>query len=212
MTLQEKRVLLLGISKVNPEVFPRQGEPFSFVITVKDWKKHFPDDPAPWQSLRRAAKRLLTRYVTLHPKTGETEHLSWFDSVSYKAGSAQLTMRFSWSIQVRLAGMLEQFTQIDMLGIQRLTSTHSVRLYELLSQFKSTGCRVISIEDFRYAMDCADKYPQNKHLTQFVINPALADLNKNSDLTATVETVKQGRAITHLKFNFRKNPQQRLTV
>jgi plasmid replication initiation protein len=82
--------------------------------------------------------------------------MNWFEEAKYYNKQGRIVDYFYRGVQVRLAGMLEQFTTIDLLAISQLNSTHAVRLYELLSQFKSTGYRVMTIDDFRFAMDCVN--------------------------------------------------------
>ena len=117
---------------------------------------------------------------------------------------------FTRAVQVRLAGMLEQFTTIDLLAVSQLTSTHAVRLYELLSQFKSTGYRVISVDDFRFAMDVVNTNKGTKELKRAVLNPAIKQLNEKSDLFCIVQDIKDGRTITGFKFVFRTQEQKKL--
>jgi hypothetical protein len=41
MTLNEKRLLLFGISRINPSTFPDVNKPFKFEMTAQDWKEQF---------------------------------------------------------------------------------------------------------------------------------------------------------------------------
>lgn len=206
MSLNEKRLLLLGMSKVNPMEFPSKLEPFKFSITVDEWASNYPDDN-PWRAIKRAADMLLVRYVTLHPKTGVVKKLSWFDSVEYHEGEGTVTVQFGWSIQVRLAGMLEQFTKVNLLSVNKLTSIYSIRIYELVSQFLSTGFRVMSIEDFRLATNTQGCYLRMAELKRNVVRPAVKEINEKTDVFVEVEDVKKGRKISGFKFIFKKDEQ-----
>ena len=214
MTLNEKRLLLFGISKINPSTFPDVNKPFKFEMSADEWATEFGDDN-PWRALKRTSAKLVGRTVTLHSKTTRTgvadqSILSWFDSVDYFNKQGRIVVTFGRGIQVRLAGMLEQFTTIDLLAVSQLTSVHSVRLYELLSQFKSTGYRVISVDDFRFAMDVVNTNKGTKELKRRVLNPAIKQLNEKSDLFCTVSDVTEGRTITGFKFVFRTQEQKKL--
>jgi plasmid replication initiation protein len=209
MTLNEKRLLLFAMSKVNPSTFPDALKPFRFEMTAKEWAQQFGDDN-PWRSLKRTADKLLGRYLTLHPKAGHIQKISWFDSVDYFDKEARIVVEFGRSVQIRLAGMLEQFTTIDLLAVSQLKSTHAVRLYELLSQFKSTGYRVMTVEDFRWAMDVVNTNKGTKELKRAVLNPAVKQVNEKSDLFCIVTDIKQGVRITGFKFTFRTQEQKQL--
>jgi plasmid replication initiation protein len=214
MTLNEKRLLLFGISKVNPSTFPDVNKPFKFEMTAQEWKEQFGGDN-PWLMLKRSAKKLMGRTLTLHSKTTQSNvpdetMLNWFEEAKFFNKQGRVLVTFTRSVQVRLAGMLEQFTTIDLLAVSELTSIHAVRLYELLSQFKSTGYRVMILEDFRFAMDVVNTNKGTKYLKNQVLNPAVKQLNEKSDLFCVVEDIKEGRTITGFKFVFRTQEQKKL--
>jgi len=211
LTLNEKRLLLLGISKIHHDQCPKNLDLIEFSITANEWVGLFPDEN-PFTTMKRAADRMLTRYVTLHPKLGCTEKIAWFDSVKYYDGEARVRVRFGRSMSLRLAGMLTEFTKVRLLDIRQLSSFHSIRLYEYLSQFRSTGYRTTSIEDFRIAMDCIDKYPAMKELKRAVLKPALNELNAKSDLRVACKDVKRGRTIVGFEFTFFTDKQQDLPL
>jgi plasmid replication initiation protein len=214
MTLNEKRLLLFGISKINPSTFPDVNKPFKFEMTAQEWKEQFGGDN-PWLMLKRSAKKLMGRTLTLHSKTTQSNvpdetMLNWFEEAKFFNKQGRVLVTFTRSVQVRLAGMLEQFTTIDLLAVSELTSIHAVRLYELLSQFKSTGYRVMILEDFRFAMDVVNTNKGTKYLKNQVLNPAVKQLNEKSDLFCVVEDIKDGRTITGFKFVFRTQEQKKL--
>jgi plasmid replication initiation protein len=204
MTLNEKRLLLLGISKIDPRQLPKRNDPFVFSVTADEWAAYYPDQDNPYRALKRASKALRGRFVRLHPRTGITEEINWIDSIRYHEKQGRVDVRFSWSIQLRLAGMLEQFTKVDLLAVSKLNSLHSVRLYELVAQFRSTGFRVISVEDFRFAMDCEKSYPLIKDLKRWVLLPAINEINTKSDICVGFDELKKGRRITAFRFSVAK--------
>ena len=204
MTLNEKRLLLLGLSKVDPTVFPDMSQQIRFKLTADDWLNAFPDSPQPYRDLKRAADGLLSRYLTLHPKVGHTKKINWFSSVEYIDQQASVEVEFTPAVKVRVQGLLENFTTMPMLTVGKLKSVYGIRLYELLMQFKTTGFRQVSIEDFRIAMDCVDRYPATKDMKRKILKTALDDLEKNNDMKVKVEDIKIGRKIVAFKFTFKK--------
>ena len=209
-TLIEKRVLLLALSKIDPTKFPKASTPLKVSFDLNEWQKYYPEDN-PWRTLKYASESLLGKHVTFHPKTGVVKKVNWFSSVEYHEGEGWLTMEFSRPMQVRLAGMLEQFTQINLLSVNKLTSIYSIRLYEILSQFKKTGYRVMTLKDFRFSMDCVGIYSRMCDLKRRVIDIAIREINLKTDLTITsMQNIKRGRRITGFKFYFKVDTQQDL--
>lgn len=198
MTLTEKRVLMLAVSKVNP--IRETHEPLSFRITVQDWHEAYPDDPHPWRSMQRGGDRLLTRFVTFTKSAKEKEKVLWFDKASYQEGEGVIEVNFGWTMSKYLANQLKYFTTIPILEVSQFKSIYSIRLYELLSQYKHTGILSISLEDFRFSMAC--NYPQIRDLKDRVLNPALLEINSNTPLNVSFKQVKRGKTITAFQFFF----------
>jgi plasmid replication initiation protein len=205
MTVVEKRLLLLGIQKIDPTTLPLTEKPASFTVTASEYANIFPDGQNPWRALKRAAKRLRTRYVKFHVKTGIEREINWVDSIDYLSCDSSVTVHFSYSMHTRLAGMLEQFTQFSIHEIKRIRTMYGIRLFELLSQFKATGYLVITVKDYRFALDCVNKYRTIAELKRNTLIPALKDLERNANLQIQVTDLKEKRKITHFQFIFNSN-------
>lgn len=210
MSLNEKRLLLLGISKVNPKEYSASDGSLKIEVNASEWERVYKDDTNAWRAIKRTADKLLNRQIIMHPKAGVTDKVNWFERVRYYENEARIEVVFTRFVQTRLVNLLEQFTTIDLLSINKLKSFYSIRLYEILSQFKGTGYRKISVEDFRFAMDTVNKNPETKQLKSRVLMPALNEINQKSDLECTVKDVRKGRKITHFEFSFHQKQQQSL--
>lgn len=210
MTLAEKRLLLLGMSKVNPRIFEGEERQKSFQVSREEYAEVYPDSGNAERSLKRAAMRLLKRDVRLHPREGRTKVLNWFESVEYdteKTGTGMVEIVFTDSMITLLTPLLRQFTQINLLSVNKLNSIYSIRLYELLIQFRSTGVRRISIEDFRIALDVQAKYTTTKLLIQKVVRPAMQEVNRASDIKVNYKPLKIGKTIKEFLFVIEENAQ-----
>ena len=97
------------------------------------------------------------------------------------------------------------------LHIQRqFTSGHALALYENCYRFVRTGStgwweldlfrRLMGVDDSTY-------YEVFKQLNAKVIKPAVAEVNKTSNIIVMPETRKMGRAVTHIRFKISENPQ-----
>lgn len=209
-TLNEKRVLFLGISKINPTKALEKEKPLILKISVAEWRDTYPDDPKPWRSMKRGIKSLRHRPVKLRNFEGSNHdlELSWLDSVDYCEEEGTITIEFGRNISIYLTGNLDQFTSIPLLELKQFHSSHAIRLYELLKQFKHTGQLKISVADFRFSMNCA--YPQQCDLKRRVLDPALEEINAKTPMEVKFSQVKRGRTVTHFVFEFipeeRKRP------
>lgn len=102
------------------------------------------------------------------------------------------------------------FALINLNIQRRFTSGHALALYENCYRFVRTGSTGWwELELFRRLMGVDDSayYEVFKHLNAKVIKPAVAEVNKTSNIIVTPETRKMGRSVTHIRFKIKENPQ-----
>lgn len=212
MTLLEKRLLMLAISKVDASTAPARHQPIQVSVSRDEWAGLY-SESNPWRDLNEAADRLMGRVVIIHPTDREPHRkkLNWTDSCEYY--NNRVVIRFGYSLSIELAGMLNEFTQADLLDVAKLDSFYAVRLYELLRQYQSTGLLVIGVEEFRVLMGAEKKYAAFSQLNRRVIKQAIEGIQKKMpELKLNVEYIKRrgSRAVTSLKFTFNKSEQRDL--
>jgi len=102
------------------------------------------------------------------------------------------------------------FALINLNIQRRFTSGHALALYENCYRFHRTGSTGWwPLETFRRLMGVEDSayYQSFKHLNAKIIKPAVAEVNKSSNIIVTAETRKRGRAGTDIRFAIAPNPQ-----
>lgn len=102
------------------------------------------------------------------------------------------------------------FALINLNIQRRFTSGHALALYENCYRFHRTGSTGWwPLETFRRLMGVEDSayYQTFKHLNAKIIKPAVAEVNKSSNIIVTPETRKRGRAVTDIRFAIAPNPQ-----
>ena len=102
------------------------------------------------------------------------------------------------------------FALINLNIQRRFTSGHALALYENCYRFVRTGStgwwpmdlfrRLMGVEGSAY-------YETFKHLNAKIIKPAVAEVNKTSNIVLTPEVRKAGRAVTDIRFLIGENPQ-----
>lgn len=213
MTLTEKRLLLLGISKVDSERMPSKSYPLEFDVTVAEWSSVYADSSRSiYKELDAASKRLLRRQVFLKGRSDDDQLCNWLDRCQYHPGEGRISIRFGWTVSHYLSGLFEQFTKVDLLSVRRLSSFHSVRLYELLAQFRSTGFRVISLDALRDSLALGSAYPMFADVKRRVIDPAVAEINEKTDFIVSWNGVKEGKKVVSLRFVFEDQRQGSLPL
>ncbi len=136
-----------------------------------------------YRELYKASDALWNAEITITEDTTKTR-LRWVQKdVQKLQGSGAVTITWSEEVLKYISQLKSRFTTYKLRNIAELQSGHSIRLYELLMKFNSTGERVIYLEDFKSSLGISDKYSGFKILNRDVIKPSINELNQRSDLT-----------------------------
>jgi len=212
LTLQEQRLLLMCIGKIDPR---EQEVRKTFQITSSDFYLAFPDmgKSNAERHLKEAIDKLAERWIYIH-NNNERRRIRWIqEEAEYFDKEGKIEIVFSDSIMPYLTQLQGQFTKIIIKNVSALKSVYSIRLYELLMQFKAIGDRLISLDDFRAMLGLDDdKYPTFKSLNQWVIKPAVKELNQKSNLSVSVDSIKKGRSVFALHFHFKEDQQIKMAL
>jgi plasmid replication initiation protein len=206
LTLQEQRFLLVCIGRFNPkDEIPEK----TLTITAAEFYECFPDmgRENAERELSKAIDRLWDRSIIIRDEK-KREEFRWIQyRAQYLKGEAKVKITFSDAIIPYLSQLKGQFTRVIVKNVSSLSSAYSIRIYELLQQFRSTGDRMIAIDDFRSMLGIDDKYQTFKSLNQLLLKPAINELNQKSNLSVAVDMVKQGRTVVALHFLFNEDRQ-----
>ncbi|MDC9623861.1 replication initiation protein [Xenorhabdus sp. XENO-7] len=211
LSLQEQRVLLICIGKLNPKnEIPEK----TFQLTANEFYLAFPDmgHKHAEERLQEAIDRLSERWIHIHWKNNK-EEIRWIQrKAKYFIGDGKIEITFADSIMPYLTQLKGQFTSIAVKNVSALKRTYSIRIYELLMQFKTIGDRLISVEDFRSILNLENKYKEFRALNQLLLKPCIKELNEKSDLIVSVDMVKKGRDVVALHFQFKEEKQIRMVI
>lgn len=211
LSLIEKRILMACISKMQDREVELKATEYAQTYDVELNKAY--------QHLKEGAINLFNRYLTVNFKDGKhtgVMHIVWTSSIAYVDGEGKIKVGFSPEIMPQLVNLKGQFTQYQLQQTASLRSVHSWRLLELLEQMRQKqpeGYLAINIEDFWHAMEVKESYRSNfSLLRQYVLDPAVRELNQKDGWAITYYPLKKGRKVVVLRFEFEKDPQGRLRL
>ena len=206
LSLNEQRVVLACVGQVKSiEELLKTDE---FELSAKDFSKLFniSEDRA-YSELQEIAKTLYHRSLTINnpdPKRPKLKKIEtrWVSAIGYIPEEGKITLCFAQKILPYLGGLKGTFTKYELKHIGNMNSVYAIRLYELLMQWKGTGKREIEIDWLKKQFELDTSYARMDNLKRRVIDPAIKDINKHSNLDVTWEQRKTGRKVTHLTFIF----------
>lgn len=221
LNLAEKRILFSVIAKMG-------GNFGEVCLYASEYAKTFdlPEKQA-YEQLKETVRGMRTRYFTLAPqdqtkdtavkkrgKKGMVWEINWFASIGYHDGEGMIGLEFSPKVIPYLHDLEAQFTKYKLKQACALRSVHSWRLLELFEQHtanRGKGWWTVSVEDFCNSMEASTLQRKNfgKLRTQ-IIEPAIDELINKDGWIIGLETVKEGRKVVRLRFDFERDPQGNL--
>ncbi len=218
LTVNEQRLILACIAQLDPRrPIPktRDGDIKPMRVTVSDFAEtyYLSDRSTAYTALQDAADRLYERDVKTYDERGRRYgRMRWVQSIEYHQGSGYVELTFTQHIAPYLSLLHQQFTSYMLRKIARVTSSYAIRIFELLMQYKTTGVVVLGLDEFKLLLDIERKYPRFSNLKMRVIEPAVRELSVKAGLDIDWESIRTGRTVTGLRFNFREHPQSLLPL
>lgn len=214
LSLQEKRLLMLAVSKLDSSK-PALPDNMILTVSVLEMISEFGiDKKSAYKVAREATEKLMNRYIRFHhvenEKTVETR-MQWVGQADYKETEGLITLHFWYKLAPMLFALEQQFTSYKLSRAGALQSKYSWRLFELVMQFKTTGYLIISLEKFNLAMETPKSYMQDFGLIRTkILEKAVNEISRKDGLKVTWKPIKKGRKVVALEFKFPVEPQYEL--
>ena len=158
--------------------------------------------------MKEAEDTLFNRRFSFVDTEGKLVKSRWIQRVRYLDDEGAIEIVFTTDVVkgiTRLDGAEEFFTQYLLSQTANLSSVYSVRLYELLTQWKTAGkTPVFELSQFRGQLGLDDdEYKIMGNFKLRVLDLAVNEINEKTDLTVSYTQEKRGRTITGFKFTVR---------
>lgn len=223
LTLAEKRIVAVAVSKLDSRRVLKPGEVPRTKITAAEYAETFEVDlDTAYDQLQGAAKTLYNRSITFyepaHKRNGKPlpptrVHMRWVGSVKYQDGEGWVELAWWPDLLRHLTGLRQQFTTYQLQQASALRSAYSWKLLELLTRFESTGWAEYTIEDFAASMDATEKQAADfAKIRTKMIEPAVKELNEKDGWLIQWQPIKAGRKVKAVRFTFMRDPQGQLPL
>lgn len=223
LNLAEKRILFSAIAKMGNNF--GDGEVYLYAT---EYAETFDMPPKQaYEQLKENVRNMRTRYFTLAPqdrteatgvkkrgKKGMVWEINWFASIGYHDGEGSIGLEFSPKVIPYLHELEREFTKYKLKQACALRSVYSWRLLEMFEQHTGNagkGWWTVSVEDFCDSVEASPSCRKSyRDLRKYIIEPAIAELVKHDGWLIGFETVKEGRKVVRLRFDFERDPQGNL--
>jgi len=200
MNIVELRLILAGISQINP--FMKLTDETEIYLTPDEYSSLFHVSLAVARNdLKKALVSLYNRSVVIDNPLEERE-FRWLNEKIIKKQDGAVGMTFNKKVIPYLIGFQDVFASYKLKEISRMKSPQSIRIYEILIQFKVAKKRVVSVEWLKKQLMLTEKYKRFYDFEKYVLLKAINEINEHSDITVKTTYKKKGRSVTDIIFSF----------
>lgn len=209
LSLMEIRIVLYGISIINPKL---QEFPISYKINIKKFARIFNiSEGRLYSDLKEVViKRFWERDFSYLNDKGKIIMRRWLTDIIYHDADGYLEIFYNPHIKDMLHNMKQHFTSYYLDRIKGMRSLYAIRIYEICmmecnkQNKKSKNISfILTIYDLRKILCLENKYKLFRDFRKRVIEAALSEISKNTDLKINYEITKLGRTPHEIKFNVR---------
>ena len=158
-----------------------------------------------YQRMKDAEENLFNRRFSYVDDEGKLVKSRWIQQVRYLDDEGAIELVFTLAVVKgisRINGAEDFFTSYLLEQTASMDSIYSVRLYELLVQWKEAKkTPMFELEKFRDQLGVDDhEYKRMGNFKLRVLDLAVSEINEKADIKVSYEQVKKGRVIVGFKF------------
>jgi len=161
--------------------------------------------------LKQFAKRLMSKPIVIDTGDKDFEVYNWFSRIKYVDKEAKFLVRFEEGLKPYLLELKDRFITYNLKHILPLTSTYSVRIYQLLKEYEKLNKRYFEVEELQEILQVPKSYKSYTNFNAKVLKVAEKELKEHCDIYFTLEEEKEGRKVARLIFRIHKNNHKEAT-
>ena len=211
--LAEQRLIFLAIIEAREQnVFINVGK--SLRIYAKSYEKQFSvEKHTSYEAMKRAVNGLYEAgfsYVKIDEASGKpiTYKSRWVEKIGYADDLGCVELTFASDVIPLITRLDGCYTEYELRQVSSLQSEYAIRLYEQLIRWRSVGkVPKMQLEELRNKLGVEpDQYKTMSDFKKRVLDHAIKQINKYTDITVDYEQHKQGKTITAFTFKFKAKP------
>lgn len=202
LSLNEQRLLLGCISQIDSRITLDGNTMFHLRMTDLIDLFSITQNNRFYEQMKIASRKLYNRNIIIK-EDGKRTDVRWITKKIECDGSGTLSLRFSQEVIPYLSEITGAFTKYKLKWVSKFKCCYSIRLYELMSQWKGKGTREIGVDELREMLSMGGKYPRWAEFRRNVIDKAVEEITEHSNLDLSYGLRKSGRNVVAIQFVFR---------
>lgn len=207
----EQRLIFLAIIEAREQnKFINVGK--SLRIYAKSYEKLFNvEKHTAYEAMKRAVDGLYEAgfsYVKIDEASGKpiTYKSRWVEKIGYADDLGCVELTFASDVIPLITRLETQYTEYELKQVSSLQSEYAIRLYEQLIRWRKVG-RVpqMQLDELRNKLGVEpEQYKKMCNFKAKVLDHAIRQINKHTDITADYTQHKTGKVITGFTFTFKQ--------
>lgn len=160
------------------------------------------DNGKNYADIKATLKRLRDKSMWLTMEDGAETLVGWLSRVTVNKRSGIVQIRLDDILVPFLFDLGQKFTEYRLIQILGMKSAYSVRIYELLKSYAYQKSKVFGLDELKRLLmvDGIESYSRYPDFRRKVLEIAVKEINKLSDLNVSYEAIKKGRKVDKIKF------------
>ena len=197
LTIQQQKLILYLISKIRPD----DTEFKEYIFDLKDICKilNINIDGTNYIRLKESLQKIADTSFWLEID-GVERLYRWIDDVVLYKKEPKVKIKLDEDLKPFLLQLKESFTYYQLENVLCFDSKYSFRLYELFKSYEFKTDFIISVDDLKKYLMADNKYDRFTLFKTNVLNKAIEEINKYTDLKVSYELIRNNRVITDIRF------------
>jgi plasmid replication initiation protein len=197
LSMQEQKIILYLISKINPEdsefkLYEFKIREFCEVCGIES------ESGKNYSMLKNTIINLINKGFWVETN-GEYVSMNWIEKARINPKSGTIKIRLDDDMKPYLLELKEKFTIYSLYFTLAMKSKYSLRIYELLKSYQNLGKCEFKIDQLKNIL-YADNYKLFSDFKRYVIDIAVREINNYGDISTSYELERQGRKVHKIKF------------
>lgn len=200
LSLSEQKLILHLIQLIGP----KDDDFKTYHFSIRDYCKICGmdyDNGKNYINIKRSLKALSDKSFWIEQEDGSEVLMRWIDKIKIDRQQGIIDIRLDNDLKPYLLQLKTFFTKYNYLYVMTMKSQYSIRLYELLKSYENVYGIIYEVTELRKLLNLDDKsLPRWVDFKRFVIEQAIKEINKFTDITIQYDTIKKGRSVFEVVF------------
>jgi plasmid replication initiation protein len=167
------------------------------------------DGKSLYDQAEEICRKLLDQKIQVRTQTDDGRRrykgYNCMSTCEYVEGSGYIEAKFNEDMKPFLLQLKRRFTQYNLKCFMRLSSQHSMRIYELLKMREGIKYLRIEIEELREILCCEHSYNRFTDFKRWVLEKAREELQEKADIYFNYKVTRDGQTPVSVNFLIKKN-------